>query len=151
MIPISLAAVEYLTINMRDVDAREIYNMRWHTDPYLLAREVVLATSYGKAAIATYQGRPCAIIGCSPLWPGVWSMWSFGTDEWSKAVLEISRYGKNVLDPFIRLSGGHRAQCESHIEHTQAHRWLMAMGAKPDGMLNGYGRDGSTYIMFSWS
>lgn len=151
MIQISLAAVEYLTLNMREMDAREIYGMRGHDNPMLLAKEVVLAASYGKAAIATHQGVPCGIIGVSPLWPGVWSAWSFGTDNWTKAVLQLSRFGKRELEPYLRRAGAHRVQCESHIDHTDAHRWLKSMGANLDGFLPGYGRDGSTYLMFSWS
>jgi hypothetical protein len=61
------------------------------------------------------------------------------------------RFGKKVLEPHIRARGAHRLQCESRIDHHDAHRWLMAMGAKADGLLQGYGRDGSDYIMFSWS
>lgn len=151
MTPISLAAVEYLTLNMREMDRAEVFGMRGHDCPLLLAKEVVWASTYGKAAIATHDGRPCAIIGVSPMWPGVWSAWSFGTDEWSKAAVQLTRYALRTLRPFILERGGHRLQCESHIDHTEAHRWLKSMGANVDGFLPGYGRDGSTYLMFSWS
>lgn len=151
MKPISLAAVEYLTLNMRAIDAAEIYSMRGHDNPHLLANEVVLAASYGKAGIAEHNGRPCGIIGVSPLWPGVWTVWSFGTDDWPKAVLAMSRFGKRILKPFILARGAHRLQCESRIDHQEAHRWLIALGAKAEGRLRGYGRDGSDYIMFSWT
>lgn len=151
MLPISLTAVEYLTINMRLSDQREVYGMRGHENPYLLAREVVLATSYGKAGIAAHRGVPCGIIGVSPLWPGVWSAWSFGTDDWRKGAVEMTRYALNVLRPFILERRAHRLQCESRVDHVDAHRWLSSMGAKPDGLLEGYGRDGSDYIMWSWN
>lgn len=138
-------------MNMREIDHAEVFGMRGHDNPLLLAKEVVWASTYGKAAIATHNGRPCAVIGVSPMWPGVWSAWSFGTDDWSKAVLQLSRYALKTLRPFILERGAHRLQCESHIEHTDAHRWLMTLGAKPEARLRGYGRDGSDYIMFSWS
>lgn len=135
---------------MRAIDAAEAFNMRGHDDPLVLAREVVLAASYGKAGIATHKGVPCGIIGVSPMWPGVWSAWSFGTADWPKGAVAMSRFGFRVLKPFILARGAHRLQCESRIDHVDAHRWLTAMGAKPEGLLYGYGRDGSTYIMFSW-
>lgn len=150
MKPISLTAVEFLTLNMREVDQREIYGLRAHDDPLILAREVVLAATYGKAGIAEHRGRPCGIVGVSPLWPGVWTIWSFGTEDWPKAVIQMSRYGKKVLEPYIRARGAHRLQCESRFDHHEAHRWLTAMGAKADGLMEGYGRDGAAYIMFSW-
>lgn len=151
MKPISLSAVEYIALNMRESDRAEVYNMRGHDNPHLLAREVCYVASYGKAAIAEHRGVPCAIIGVSPLWPGVWSAWSFGTDQWRRRAVEISRYARDELKPWLMARNCHRLQCESHIDHTEAHRWLMALGAKPDGMLDGFGRDGSAYIMFSWS
>lgn len=150
MIPISLTAVEYLCLNLREIDAAEIYNMRGHDDPLLLAREVVYAASYGKAAIAEHNGRPAAIIGAAPLWPNVWTVFSFGTDDWPKCAMALTRYGKRVLTPYLMARGVHRLQCESRIDHIQAHKWLSVMGAKPDGLLGGYGRDGSDYVMFSW-
>lgn len=148
--PITLSAVEYITLNMREIDALEVYGMRGHDNPLLLAKEVVLAASYGKAAIATHKGMPCGVIGVSPLWPGVWTAWSFGTEHWPRAVLKISRYGRQVFKPFILGCGAHRLQCESRIDHTEAHRWLEAMGAHKEGLLRGYGRDGADYFMFSW-
>lgn len=151
MIPISFPAVEYLTFNMREIDAREIYGMRGHDDPLLLAKEVVLAATYGKAAIATDRGIPSGIIGVSPLWPGVWSAWSFGTDNWPKAVLQLSRFALRELRPFLLNRGVHRLQCESRIDHSDAHRWLSSMGAQREGILKGYGKDGADYVMFSWS
>lgn len=135
---------------MREMDRREIYNMRGHDNPFQLAREIVLAATYGRAGIAERSGRPCGIIGVSPMWPGLWSAWSFGTDDWPKAVMELSRYGRSVLEPFVRARGAHRVQCESHIDHIEAHRWLMAMGATVEGRLRAYGRDGSDYLQFSW-
>lgn len=136
---------------MRQEDRTEIFGLRNHDNPLLLAAEVIHYATYGHAAISTYQGRPNAVIGCMPLWGGVWSIFSFGTDDWSRSVIELSRYGRKVIRPFIEMRGGHRAQCESHIDHTSAHRWLTVMGAKPEGLLQGYGKDGSSYLMFAWS
>lgn len=150
MTPITASAVEYICLNMRAMDRAEVYGIRGHDNPYILSREVILAATYGKAAIAEYRGRPSAIIGVSPLWPGVWSAWCFGTDDWRRSALELTRYARTVLRPFV-IERAHRLQCESRIDHTDAHRWLTALGAKPDGMMAGYGRDGSTYILFSWS
>jgi hypothetical protein len=137
-------------MNMRQADALEIFGLRGHDDPALLAKEVVLAATYGKAAIATHDGIPAALIGVSPLWPGVWSAWSFGTDQWASCAIELTRYAVRVLRPYLLDRGAHRLQCESRIDHSDAHRWLSALGARPEGVLRGYGRDGADYVMFSW-
>lgn len=150
MKPISLAAVEYICLNMREIDRAEVFGMRGHDNPLWLAREVVQAACHGKAAISEFRGRPSALIGVSPMWPGVWAAWCFGTDDWRKSAVDLTRYTLRELRPFV-LQRAHRLQCESRIDHSEAHRWLMSLGAKPDGILQGYGRDGSDYIMFSWS
>lgn len=150
MKPITAGAVEYLCRNMRELDAREIYNLQDHDNPFRLARDVVLAATYGKAAIAEHGGKPAAIIGVSPLRAGIWSAWAFGTRDWSRCAIELTRYAANELRPFV-IARAHRLQCESRVDHHDAHRWLQRLGARPDGLMRGYGRDGSDYIMFSWS
>jgi hypothetical protein len=136
---------------MRQSDKDEIFGLTWHDNPLLLAREVVQAASHGHAAISEINGVPVAIIGCAPIRPGVWSFYSFGTSEWSRSVLELTRYGRKVISQFVRERNAHRAQCESRFDHIEAHRWLKLMGAQCDGPLPGYGKDGADYLMFSWS
>ena len=148
---VSLNAVEYICINMREVDQREIYNMRNHDSPLVLAREVCMAASIGKAGVAWRDNKPAAVVGVSPLWPGVWSIWSFGTEDWTKCALEITKYGQRVLKPWLYTkTTAHRLQCESRVDHKEAHEWLVRCGAHVEGRLSGYGRDGSDYIMFAW-
>lgn len=148
--PITAAAVQYLCCNMREIDALEIYNNRNHNSPERLADEIILAAAYGKAGVAEVAGRPVGIVGVSPIWAGVWSIWSFGTDDWGKGVLAMTRYGVRVLRPHILDRGAHRLQCESRVDHHDAHRWLKACGARIEGTLRKYGRDGTDYYQFSW-
>lgn len=147
--PITRADVSYICWNMRDIDKAEVYGLRGHTNPGLLTTEVIHAASVGKAGICYWNGRPAALIGISPLWPGVWTAWSFGTDDWSRCAGRLTRYALRELQPHVR-ERAHRLQCESRFDHTEAHKWLLRIGAQIDGQMPGYGRDGSDYIMFSW-
>ena len=151
MKPISLEALEYICLNMRAADQAEVYGMRGHDDPFILAREVLITATYGKAAIASHQGRPAGVLGVSPMWPGVWSAWAFGTDDWPRCAVELTRYARNVLKPFILACGAHRMQCHSRFDHLDAHRWLKTLGAKHEATLGGFGRDGAAYHLFAWS
>jgi len=136
---------------MRQSDRDEIFGLQWHDNPLLLASEVVQAASFGHAAISQHKGIPTGIIGCSPIRPGVWTIFAFGTDDWRHSVLELGRYGRNVIREFIKDRNGHRAECASRFDHVEAHRWLRLLGAECDGVLPGYGKDGADYLMFSWS
>lgn len=150
MTPITLTAVEYVCLNMREIDRREVYGMRTHDDPFLLAKEIIAVAPFGRVAIAEHEGRPAAIIGVTPLWPGVWSAWAFGTDEWDRVAIKLTRHALRVLKPFLLERGAHRMQCESRIGHSDAHRWIQALGARPESVLRGYGRDGTDYVQFAW-
>lgn len=149
--PVSLPALEYICLNMREVDRAEVFGMRGHDDPLLLAREVLITATHGKSAIACHAGLPAAVIGVTPSWPGVWVAWAFGTDDWSRCALDLTRYALRVLKPHILACGAHRMQCQSRFDHAEAHRWLELLGAKAESTLSGYGRDGSDYVMFAWT
>jgi hypothetical protein len=64
--PISAEAVEYICLNMREEDRKEILGLRPYDNVQFVARETIFAASYGKAAIAFYNNRPCAVVGVSP-------------------------------------------------------------------------------------
>lgn len=149
--PISYAAVSYLAHNMRDEDAREIFNTLNHDDPDKLARETCLATALGKAGVAFRNGRPTGIAGVSPIRSGVWAAWAFGTVEWSLGIMDLTRFIKRDLRDYLERQGAHRLQCESRFDHVTAHRWLEMLGARREGVLHGYGRDGSDFIQFAWT
>lgn len=148
--PISYSSVLYLAHNMREADRLEIFNTLDHDSPDKLAREICLATAFGKAGIA-FRGRPTGIVGVSPIRHGVWSIWAFGTNEWRRGVTDLMRFANRDLREFLMRKGAHRMQCESRIDHVDAHKWLELCGAKREGILRGFGRDGSDYIQFSWT
>lgn len=147
--PVTRSAVEYLCWNMREIDRAEIFGIRSHSDPSVLAKETAIIASYGKAIVIDVDNRPAAILGVSPMWAGVWSAWSFGTDQWTRAAPALTRYGLKHIGPYLR-SRAHRLQCESRVDHLEAHQWLRRLGAVEEGYLTGYGRDGSDYILFAW-
>jgi hypothetical protein len=147
---ISAEAVEYICLNMREEDRKEILGLRPYDNVQFVARETIFAASYGKAAIAFYNNRPCAVVGVSPKWPGVWDAWAYGTVRLPKRGLEITKYALNELKPFILSRGAHRLECQSRLDHHQAHSWLRSLGARDEGILRGYGKDGSDYVSFAW-
>lgn len=36
-------------------------------------------------------------------------------------------------------------------KHVSAHRWLVRMGAKEQGVLECYGRNGEDFLLFNWT
>lgn len=148
--PISFAAVEYLCLNMRARDGAEIFGMRPHDNPLLLAHEVLAAAVRGRAQIAFHAGRPAAIVGVTSMWPRVWTIWAFGTDAWREVAVDVARHARNDLKPWLLKRGAHRVQCESRFDHVEAHALLERFGAVREAVLKSYGRDGADYFLYAW-
>jgi hypothetical protein len=116
--PISAEAVEYICLNMREEDRKEILGLRPYDHVQFVARETIIAASY--------------------------------TVHLPRRGLEITKYALNELKPFILSRGAHRLECQSRLDHHQAHSWLRSLGARDEGILRGYGKDGADYVSFAW-
>ncbi|WP_271896307.1 hypothetical protein [Candidatus Phyllobacterium onerii] len=150
--PITRSDLDYVCLKLRESDKREIFGIRSHDNPLWIAAETLCVASYGKAAIAFYDGKPAAVIGVSPKpWPHVWDAWAYGTDDFNKVGLSLTRYALKVLKPYLLARQVHRLEAPSRMDHSQAHSWLRALGATDEAILRSYGRDGADYVMFSWT
>lgn len=150
---IDLPSLEYICLNMRAVDASEIYNMRSHDNAVLLAWDAYhLVRARGRGRIAWAKGKPCAVVAVYELWTGTWEVMMWGTDDFKLAAFECARWvRRDTLPDLINTLGGKRLQCHSHAEHKEAHAFLLALGANKEGPpIECYGRDGSSYQLFGW-
>lgn len=134
---------------MRERDAEEIYALRYHEDPELLAGEVVHSGAFRWGAYI--DGEPVAMFGAYPMWPGVWSVWSFGTDRWSRVAPAMARFMKSFITPALINAGAHRVFCWSMEAHTDACRWLEFLGAKPEATLDNYGKNRQRFVCYGWT
>jgi hypothetical protein len=150
---IDLPSLEYICLNMRSIDAMEVYNMRSHDNAVLLAWEAYhLIRARGRGRIAWAGGKPVAIVAVYELWTGCWEVVMWGTDEFKAGAFECMRWvRRDTLPDLIKTLGGRRLQCFSHLDHHEAHSFLLALGASKEGPpIEGYGRDGSSYQLFGW-
>lgn len=144
----TLPDVLYIVYNMREADRREIYATRFSENPDELA---TAAMGWGRFGwVAHYQDRPVAYIGAGVMWPGVWSVWMFATDDFPRIGLPLTKFVKRSMIPAIREAGAHLAMCWSIEGHDHAHRWLQCLGAVPGHPMTGYGKNGETFIPFTW-
>lgn len=135
--------------NLRDRDRDEIFATRWTDDPAAVARDVVATGDFRWGAYV--DGRPVALIGAFPRWPRVWTMWAFGTDEWDKVVLALTRHARRFMMPAIFNSGAIRADCYALASHHDARRWLVYLGAAPEKFLDNYGKNGEKFVCYCWT
>lgn len=145
-----LEAVEHILRNLRQSDADELYAQRWDRDPDSYAL-VVDSLPTSMCDVFWHQGEPASLIGAYPLWPGVWSVFAFGTDKWDKCVVSLTKHARRFLMPAIYNSGFHRAQAWSVTSHTRAHRWMVrCLGARHEATHVGWGAGGEDFHCFMW-
>lgn len=139
--------VRYIVENMREWDRREVFATHWGDDPDQFTKEAV---AVGQFAWVCGLERPIAYIGAYPLWPGVWSVWMYATDEIRHIGKSLTKHVRKVMIPALLAGEFHRGQCCSLAGHTEAHDWLRVLGASPEATLRGYGRKGEDFVIFAW-
>ena len=143
-----LEALKHITHNLRERDAAEIFACRWSDDPDDLASDV---SQYGEFQwMVRLDGEPVAAIGAYPAWPGVWSVWAFGTDNWPKVILSLTKHVKRFMIPAFLNQKAHRAECRALKTHTDACRWLEMLGAHKEAELAGFGRQREDFNLYVW-
>jgi RimJ/RimL family protein N-acetyltransferase len=149
---IDLDSLMYIVFNMRPEDKEEIYALLPHNEPYQLGWEAfMLFRNKGRSQIAWHQGKPAAVIAITECRKGVWEISMFGTEDFKSVALPCMRWARDTIPDLIINHHGRRLQCDSHANHEAAHRFLKALGARPEGPpMKYYGKDGSAFIRFVW-
>jgi len=133
---------------LRPADKEEIFATRLDSDPLKLAMDTF---HHGDFQWIAYHGnRPVASIGAAPCWPGVWTVWAFGTEEWPRVALTLTKHIKHFMLPALVHAGAHKAFCHVLATHAQARRWLERLGAEPEAELDEWGKMREKFVVYSW-
>lgn len=141
-------AVFHVVRNMRAIDRTEIFGIRNHENPFLVTQEVM--TRPEMTWVMWHGDEPAVVLGGVEMWRGVWSIHCFGTDNWSRLAVPLTRFVKKTMVPLlVDRFNAHRLEADSHEAHTEAHRWMELCGATREGVKRGRGKDGSDYHTFA--
>lgn len=143
-------AVGAVAMRMRLWDRREIFATRWDDDAGRFAQEICRAFAHGMGFVAGRGCLPIAVFGGAELWPGLWQVIAFATDEFPLIGAAVTRFIRTDVLPRGIARGAHRAECKSLAEHSDAHRWLEALGARREAEHPGFGRNGETFVTYAW-
>ena len=145
-------ALQSICLNLREVDAVEIYNLRPHDSWRKLAMEAWhMMTNEGRGVVAWIGPHPVATVGFVERWPGTWEIMMFGTDDLPKVALPLMQWARKQIKDLVANHGGRRLQCDSRMGHDEAHKFLRALGAVEEGPPQEcFGADGSSYQRFVW-
>ena len=147
--PLHLPRLAYVVRHMRRDDRREIFATRWRQDEQEFAQQLYEGTNFGQLALS-HDGTPVAAFGAVEMWPGVWSVWLFATDDWPAVAAKVTRHLRRQFIPFILSKHAHRAECMAIADRPVVHRWLKYLGAQPEAVLRKYGKNQEDFILFSW-
>lgn len=149
---ITLPAIEYICLNIRESDRVEILALRPHDSELQLAWETFSALrNLGRGRIAWHQGKPAGLFGFAEAWPGHWEVWMFGTDEYRAVAFDLLRWARKEANEILQHCNGRRLQADVREGHPDAHKLVKAMGAIPEGpLLQNYGKDGGAYQRYVW-
>ena len=103
----------------------------------------------GMSFTGMYNNKPIAAGGVFPLWEGVAEGWVLATKEINNYPITFARVMKKRTDMMIannlikRLQTSVKADCDIAIRFA---KWL---GLKEEGLMKGYGPDGSDYYRYA--
>ncbi len=128
---------------MRGNDKEEVYCQRWDDNPFGIVNQIMPCQDTSWAV--WHNDLPCAIVGAAQTRPGVFSIFMFATEDFSKIALSMARFLKKTAIPAL-WTVAHRIETSTHINRVEAHAWLRLLGCEQEGVSKGFGRDGSDFI-----
>jgi hypothetical protein len=100
------------------------------------------------------DGVPTGAFGWAPATPAgtLWVGWAFGTHKLRRSIPDISKFITLNQWPYLmRTYRPKRLEVRSLESHDVSHRWLTSLGATRECELKRYGRDGETFVLYSWT
>ena len=145
---VSVPAIAHVVENMREMDRKEIFGLRWSDDPMALVDDCMRRP--GLDYMFFLEGIPVAIVGAKFDRPHVASVYMFATDNFPKIGKMMTKFIIRVIIPALVESGVHRAHCIAHADYHEVHKWLEGLGATKETTHTAFGRSGDDYVQYVW-
>lgn len=143
----NLATVYYVMSNLRPIDREEIFAVRGHDSVDRVTMELMSRPEM--TWVAWHDGKPAVVFGGVEICPGVWTMHCFGTPDWPKLAVPLTRFAKRKVLPLLFNDfNAHRLEADSIASHTEAHRWIELCGARKEGVKAKRGRARQNYYTY---
>lgn len=149
---IDLHSFCYVCDHMREQDRAEIFACLPHDNTYRLGWEAYhQIKNNGRGRIAWHKGKPVAVGAFAEDYPGIWQVIMFGTDDFKHGAVDLIKWFRREAKDILSTQRGIRLYCNSRVEHTEAHKMIVALGAHPEGPpMRNFGKDGSSFQRFVW-
>lgn len=145
-LPITDEAVRYIVANLRAPDREELSAASNSMDPDLWVEQMRPIAGY--TSYFEHDGKPAVLVGAASIRQGVWSLYAFGTDDFDRCIIRLTRYLKHVMTPALISIGCHRAECDTIDTHVTSHAWLESLGLRRESIMPQYGRNRETFYKY---
>jgi hypothetical protein len=95
------------------------------------------------------DSMPIAIVGGALKWPGVAEAWSVLSDEIQRVPKLFSTYVLGFVESAMASHSLHRLEVTVLEGHATGQRWAEFLGFKNEGLMQGYGADGSNHFLYA--
>lgn len=149
-VPCELENIRRVVQNLRPRDREELFALRWNDNEDELVQEI---HGYAGAMSVcwTVDGEPVSLQGVAPVRPGVWQVWCFGTLSWNRVLLSMTKHARRFIIPALLRANFHRAQAFALASHTDARKWIEALGGRYEALHPGTGRNGEDFVTYVWT
>lgn len=145
--PACMAHASFVTANLRKSDREEIYcQLPDGFRTWDIAAMMIQCDSY----VAYLDDEPVLFFGAQPLNAVALQVWAMGTKRTARVLVEATRFILNDYMPKAIEAGFLMAECRTHVEHRQAHRWLESTGAVVNGTPFVYGKNSEKFVIYRW-
>ena len=140
----------YVTMNMRDVDWREISPLLWVSEKEDFAKSTWKECGDFAWVIINDDGERVAVFGGNLILPYVTSIWLWATDKIkNRDWVAITKHGKTVLNSIFEQGVVHRAQAMVAKFNTEARVWIAKCGLTHEAEVLATGKNKEDYIIMS--
>jgi len=141
--------LNYIARHLRALDLAELSATSAYGDPVPYLADRVLANAV-LAFTASCDNVPVSAWGMVPMWPGVGTAFAFGTDDWGKVLVPMTKHVRGFMMRFLLENGYHRIECRSLASRPDVGRWLALFDAEQEAVLRGSGARGEDFILYRW-
>ena len=147
-VPVSRDKLRHVITHMRERDHKEIYALRFDDDPEKFLEHQI--QRMGKMCrIWERDFVPVSVQGVMCERPGVWSMFAYGTDDWRRVVLPMTRWAWRFVIPAM-CQVAQRVECLALRENVDSRRWIESFGARQECVLREYGKNREDFVLYAW-
>jgi hypothetical protein len=139
--------LSYVASRLRQADRAEIDCQLPGWSPLFLAAVHL----QGLAWTASWKGNPEMAFGCGEQRQGLWTAWSWGSEECWRCSPSVVDFIKTVSMPSILETDATRVEARALDGNLFAEKFLWYLGATRRCELPGYGVNGETFVLYDWT